>query len=298
MSVDSAVERALRLQVIDWVNQRAEENGGFLRREELLSFNVGGQKLPVIDYSRGIRNPADFASTLSIVSTANGPYDDLESDDGLIHYAYRAGDPDGSDNRKLRNAYVTRAPIIFFRKEVANVYTPVAPAFVVGDDPSARTFLIAFDEALTLIPDPASMSGIQKEYAVRLARQRLHQPAFRTRIMVAYSSRCAVCQLKYSALLDAAHILPDSDGRGVPTTDNGMALCKIHHVAYDRDMLGITPDYTVKVSPQVLQDSDGPMLTHGLQEMHDRKLVVPQRVADRPNRDYLAERFEGFARAS
>ena len=107
-----------------------------------------------------------------------------------------------------------------------------------------------------------------------------------------------MCELKYSALLDAAHILPDSDDRGVPTTDNGMALCKIHHVAYDRDMLGITADYIVKVSPQVLQDSDGPMLTHGLQEMHGRKLVVPQRVADRPNHDYLAERFEGFARAS
>lgn len=298
MSADSAVERALRLQVIDWVNRRAEENGGFLRRDELLNYTVGGQKLPVIDYSRGIRNPATFDSTLSIVSTANGPYDDLESSDGLLHYSYRAGDPDGSDNRKLRNAHVTRVPLILFRKEVANVYTPVAPAFVIGDDRAARTFLIAFDESLTLLPDPAAMSEVQKEYAMRLARQRLHQPAFRTRVMVAYTSRCAVCQLKYGALLDAAHILPDSDERGVPTTDNGMALCKIHHVAYDRNMLGITPDYVVKVSPQVLQDSDGPMLTHGLQEMHDRTLVVPNRAADQPNRNYLAERFDAFARAS
>ena len=107
-----------------------------------------------------------------------------------------------------------------------------------------------------------------------------------------------VCQLKYGALLDAAHILPDSDERGVPTTDNGMALCKIHHVAFDRNMLGITPDYVVTVSPWVLEDSDGPMLTHGLQEMHGRTLVVPKRAADQPNRAYLADRFEDFVRAS
>ena len=53
-----------------------------------------------------VPDPAGFSSTLSIVSAANGPYDDVESDDGLLHYAYRKGDPFTGDNRKLRAAIV------------------------------------------------------------------------------------------------------------------------------------------------------------------------------------------------
>jgi putative restriction endonuclease len=106
--VDTAVEAALRDQIIRWVRERAEANGGFLHREELLRFTVGNRRLPIIDYSRGIRNPAEFGSTLAIVSSAHGPYDDIESeDDGLLHYAYRDGDPFGGDNAKLRNAITT-----------------------------------------------------------------------------------------------------------------------------------------------------------------------------------------------
>ena len=91
--MDLAVESALRVAIMDWVRDRAEANGGFLHRHELLSFAIGGRDLPLIDFSRGIRNPVGFSSTLSIVSAANGPYDDVESDDGLLHYAYRKGDP-------------------------------------------------------------------------------------------------------------------------------------------------------------------------------------------------------------
>src|SRR6478609_525026 len=90
--MDSAVEAALRVRIIQWVQERAEANGGFLRRDELLDFHIDGEKLPVIDYSRGIRNPQAFSSTLSIVSAADRPYDDTESEDGLLHYAYRTGD--------------------------------------------------------------------------------------------------------------------------------------------------------------------------------------------------------------
>ena len=139
--MDTLVETALRLRIIEWVQRQAELNGGFLYRHELLSHRIDGMDLPVIDYSRGIRNPHNFASTLSIVASAGGPYDDAESDDGLLHYAYRDGDPWGGDNRKLRNAITTGQPLILFRKEVKNIYTPIAPVYVVDDIPeeSARS---------------------------------------------------------------------------------------------------------------------------------------------------------------
>jgi len=292
--VESEIEAALRKRIMDWVGDRAEANGGFLHREELLDFHIDGQKLPVIDYSRGIRNPSTFSSTLSIVSTADGPYDDTESDDGLLHYAYRKGDPWSGDNIKLRHAMTTGMPLILFRKEIANIYTPVFPVYVVDDEPERRQFLIALDEAFRFIHEPGHLTEPQREYAVRLAKQRLHQPAFRTRVLVAYETRCAICELKHGALLDAAHIVPDGHRLGAPTVNNGLSLCKIHHAAYDQNMLGVTPDFEVRIALDLLEEIDGPMLKHGLQEMHGRTLALPRRRLDHPDREHLAWRYERF----
>ncbi len=298
--MDPVSERALRELIIGWVLERAEANGGFLHREELLSFRHGGQRLPLIDFSRGIRNPAVLSATLSIVSSAHGPYDDVESEDGLLHYAYRSGDPEGGDNRKLREAMATGVPLLFFRKEQPNIYTPVAPVYVVEDYPEERAFVIAFDEAFRYFGDLRDLGEPQRAYARRLAKQRLHQPAFRTRVIHAYATRCAVCRLHHGSLLDAAHIVPDSrvgapDGLdGAPTVDNGLSLCKIHHSAYDQDMLGISPDYRVQIALDLLAETDGPMLRHGLQEMHGRSLHLPARRGDAPDRERLAWRFAQF----
>lgn len=295
--MDTAVESALRVQIMDWVRARAEANGGFLHRQELLSFRINGNDLPLIDFSRGIRNPAAFSSTLSIVAAANGPYDDVESDDGLLHYNYRKGDPCSGDNRKLRTAMETGQPLILFRKEVANYYTPVMPVYVVDDEPESRAFIIALDEAFRFMGDVRHLAEPQREYARRLAKQRLHQPAFRTRVLLAYNTQCSICRLQHGSLLDAAHIVPDSEAHGVPTTPNGLALCKIHHAAYDQNILGVTPDYRVQVRRDVLEEIDGPMLKHGIQEMHGRELTLPVRRGDRPDRELLAWRWEQFVGA-
>jgi len=65
--------------------------------------------------------------------------------------------------------------------------------------------------------------------------------------------------------------------RGVPTTPNGLALCKIHHAAYGQNTLGVSSDYKVSINREVLAEVDGPMLKHGLQEMHGRAITLPER---------------------
>lgn len=78
-----------------------------------------------------------------------------------------------------------------------------------------------------------------------------------------------------------------------------MSLCSIHRAAYDRDMLGVTPDYQVRIDAQLLAETDGPMLLHGLQEIHGRQITLPDRPADRPTREGLTwRRFEQFGAAS
>jgi putative restriction endonuclease len=135
-------------------------------------------------------------------------------------------------------------------------------------------------------------------YLVTETRRRLHQPLFASRVMLAYEVRCAVCALHHRELLDAAHIIADSDPDGWPVVSNALALCKIHHAAYDRNILGIRPDYVVEIHHRLLHELDGPMLRHGRQDHHDQRLMqLPRRRADHPDPDRLMARYAEFRAA-
>jgi putative restriction endonuclease len=120
---------------------------------------------------------------------------------------------------------------------------------------------------------------------------------FRPRVLRAYESRCALCRLGHPPLLDAAHILPDRHVRGEPVVPNGLAMCKIHHAAYDANILGARPDRVVEIRQDILIEVDGPMLRHGLQEMHGSVIALPRSRRDHPDPSRLEERYEQFRAA-
>lgn len=231
-------------------------------------------------------------ATLSVVSSPNGPSADREIEGGLFHYSYREGSING-DNANLRRAFELEVPIILLRKVRDGVYLPYAPVYVVADLVEQREFLLALDESVRFLglgrPDAP-----ERRYAERVVKQRLQQADFRGRVIAAYQTRCAICRLRHGELIDAAHIIADHDEGGLPAVSNGLALCKIHHAAFDMNMLGISPDYIVRVDRKLLEEVDGPMLRHGLQEMHGTSLTVPVRRQDRPDRDRLERRFTEF----
>jgi putative restriction endonuclease len=134
---------------------------------------------------------------------------------------------------------------------------------------------------------------LERRYAVRQTRVRLHQARFRGRVVPAYSSQCAICRVKELRLLDAAHIVGDVHELGEPTVSNGLSLCAIHHRAFDQNLVGVSSDYVVHVSRRLREDQDGPMLDL-LKGFHGMPLHVPKRTLDRPNRDYLDLRFGRF----
>jgi len=293
MALEPTEQALLRLDAFAELELLIDSRGGFATYRELLNFEVRGRRLPLIDSNRGIRNPTEFDSTLSVVSAVNGPYDDQMGPDGILRYAFRAGDPVGGDNRKLRKAMETRTPIILFEKPMPNIYVPIMPAFVIDEDADARFFLIAADEAVWRAYESVD-AEIDKRYVAQIVRRRVHQPVFRARVIIAYDRTCAVCRLAHPELLDAAHIIADSDAAGVAHITNGLALCKIHHAAYDNNLIGISPDYVVQVDRGLLLEVDGPMLKHGIQEMHGAKLTLPARKADWPSRESLDARFATF----
>jgi putative restriction endonuclease len=94
-------------------------------------------------------------------------------------------------------------------------------------------------------------------------------------------------------LLDAAHIVGDLETRGEAVVTNGLSLCSIHHRAFDQNLVGVSPDYGVRVSRRLLEDEDGPMLDV-LKGFHDTTIQLPHRRVWRPDRERLAERYERF----
>ncbi|MBU1251346.1 MAG: HNH endonuclease [Actinobacteria bacterium] len=296
--LSSEEQALLRLEIFHDLELFIESRGGFASRDELTTFTLrSGMRMPVIDRNKGIRNPAEFDATLSIVSASDkgryNVYDDaIDRERGLLFYSWAQGPLNAGDNRKLNVAFEQQAPIILFEKPLANVYVPVIGVRVIDVLPDQRQFVIDLDDSGVRA---SPTTTLDKRYVERLVRQRVHQPVFRARVLSAYGKRCAICTLKYAELLDAAHILPDSDERGLPVVTNGMAMCTIHHRAYDQNFLGVSPDYTVHINERLLADRDGPMLQYGLQAMDGKRLELPSRRDDAPDREFLAERYTVFS---
>jgi len=276
-------------------------------QEELLAFEFEGQGVSLLQHMRGIRVVSGLPSALTIRTTYRTdpkdlPYADEEGTDGYYRYKWQGTDPDAHDNVALRMAMVEGKPLAWFVGVAPGTFVPIFPVWLVGEEPNQRNFVLAFDaimrdefQPLTL-DHPVDLAA-RRQYAMATVRRRLHQPVFRRRVLVAYRSACALCNLRHENLLDAAHIKEDSDG-GQPIVPNGVAMCAIHHRAFDGDVIGIRPDYVIEVRQDVLEEADGPTLQFALQGVHATHLAVPKQRAARPDSDLLEERYERFKAAS
>jgi putative restriction endonuclease len=193
-----------------------------------------------------------------------------------------------------------RLPLIYFHGVDKGIYALFSHVFIVEELPSQLAFRIAVADTMadssTDIADQVAEEPV-RGYRARLVLQRLHQAWFSQRVLRAYRHSCSVCRLKHRELLDAAHIVPDADVRGMPSVTNGLALCKLHHAAFDSYIMGISPARIVEVRRDILDEEDGPMLLHGLQGVHRKPIDLPRQQADYPASEYLEIRYQEFRKA-
>lgn len=307
MAISSDLDHRVRMSAFRFLEDQTQLRGEVLPRDVLAEgFVFEGQRVPLIG-PQGIFKPAllpEMPLTITTVPVVEGkprPYDDVVGDEGLVRYRYRGTDAGHRDNVGLRLAMQRQAPLVYLYGVVPGRYMPSWPVYVVGDDPRSLCFTIAMDDrkiasaAHYAVSEPGD--DIRRSYVTRLTKQRMHQQEFRQRVLRAYREQCAICRLRHEELLDAAHILPDGHPRGEPVVPNGLALCKLHHAAFDRHLLGVRPDLTVELRPDVLHEPDGPMLKYGLQGFQDARLLLPRDPALRPNREFVEERYAIFRKA-
>lgn len=304
MTAGGVTEAEIRAAAFIWLQQVTLGGTVPVTREQLRDdFHVAGNRFPLVDAGRGIRRPRGWTSALSILTAApksgrSRPYDDDEGADGLHRYKLRRDQRGAAENEGLRAAMREQVALIWFYGLEPGVYQAIYPVFLTGEEPELDQFVMALTPDQRAIAPNSPVEATLRRYLVAETKRRLHQPVFASQVMLAYETRCAVCALNHRELLDAAHITPDSDPRGLPLVTNGLALCKIHHAAYDQNILGIRPDYVVEIHHRLLGELDGPMLRYGLQDHHSKRLMkLPGRRTDLPDPERLQDRYAQFRAA-
>jgi putative restriction endonuclease len=248
-------------------------------------------------FQRGIHRSAlqRGPAALTLFTSPNSPYaDEIDEETATIIYAYRSGAMSLADNRALDAAFEMRVPLIYFKGIEPGQYMVIAPVFVTARDRAAG--LVKLTQGvpfMDLSGDGLVSSEPARHEALREVVIRLQQQRFRREVLGAYRQRCTVFALKRRELVQAAHITEFADW-GIEDVTNGLALCAIHHLAYDRNLMGIDPGGVVHISSALQAQIDGPMLREGIQAFHGAPITQPPAREKRPDPARLAIRFERF----
>lgn len=148
------------------------------------------------------------------------------------------------------------------------------------------------------------MVSYERQTVIRSVQQRLRSSSFRQRVLKAYNFQCAFCGLQLD-LVQAAHILPVSHEAATDATHNGVAVCYLHHAAYDKALITFDDQYQTYVDDIELgylseiergagRESFERAL--GLGQAFRPSILLPQVVSDRPHREFvrLANQSRGW----
>ena len=299
--LEPSIDDTIRLVAFEWLREQTNIHGEVLPWTTLeRGFIFQGNQIHLAGQS-GIWKPKAMQFPLSIRTKYEGQYPDKINKNGLIEYMYRGNDPTFWDNVGLREAMKLKKPLVYLYGIAEGRYFVSFPAFIIRDNPSNLFFTIQIDEMESLIQqnvaEDSDATHYRRAYKTTTTNIRIHQTSFRERVLIAYQNQCSFCRLRHPELLDAAHIIGDKDDLGDPLVINGLSLCKIHHAAFDNNIIGVTPDYKLQVRSDILSEIDGPMLKYGLQSMDGNQLILPYHKRDYPDPERLETRYERFRKA-
>lgn len=266
-------------------------------------FQVEGQRILFATRAAGIFKPKELTdnAALSIKTVTpsrtgrSAPYDDGELENGMVSYQLQRNGEASVFNQHLLEACKRQVPLIYLRGLKDGLYEVFYPVFVEDCSFQSGFARVVFEQT----PPEAAHNRVAEvpvQYSYGMRKSRLHQRAFRQRVLAAYGLRCALTSLPLVDLLEAAHIVGDSEG-GLASVQNGIAMSTFHHTAYESNLMGIDPDGKIILSDQVRATRDGPMFSQGLLGIEGQSMRFPTYAGHRPNRDFLARKFEAFMKA-
>lgn len=120
----------------------------------------------------------------------------------------------------------------------------------------------------------------------RLVKTRVNQNFFRQTILSAYNSTCCITGLNISELLIASHIIPWSKKRESRLNPrNGLCLNALHDKVFDRGLMTVQPDYTIRISDKISREYKNESTEKWIGSFEGQKIILPERFV--PDTDFL-----------
>jgi putative restriction endonuclease len=133
------------------------------------------------------------------------------------------------------------------------------------------------------------IQDIDRKTTVISVSKKIRDVNFRKRVLTAYTFRCAVCGIQLK-LVEAAHIIPVYHENGTDETRNGLALCALHHKAYDQGLIIVGENYSVLTNQGHINELKKLNLDDGLANFTQALrpiILLPPSISDRPHTEYL-----------
>lgn len=123
-------------------------------------------------------------------------------------------------------------------------------------------------------------SDYSSENKISQTQVRIGQQFFRRAVINAYAGRCCITGLALPVLLVASHIVPWRSDKGNRLNPrNGLCLSTLHDKAFDKGLITIRPDYTIKISPSVHQLADNRFAIDWLIDLEGKKITLPEKFS-------------------
>lgn len=135
------------------------------------------------------------------------------------------------------------------------------------------------------------VSNKERRLAFRQILQRTRDASFSKRVLNAYGSKCAMCGIQLR-LVDAAHIVPVAIDGSTDETSNGIALCALHHRAFDNGFVSFNEKFRIQVSNQMLKNLKFENMDGGLNRFKGNlrsAILLPPEPSLRPKKKYIQQ---------
>lgn len=128
-----------------------------------------------------------------------------------------------------------------------------------------------------------------------IIKQRVNQSFFRASVISAYNFHCCISGITVTELLEACHIVDWSqDERNRTNPRNGLCMNSFFHKAYDKYLLGISPDLKIIVSEKLLSGSTDVSFSNYLNVINGKSILLPDRFL--PQKELLEIHYDMFVK--
>ena len=130
------------------------------------------------------------------------------------------------------------------------------------------------------------IKDLKGETAIRQVKTRVNQSVFRQMVLANYSVKCAITSIDIPELLLASHIMPwsiNEEHRLNP--ENGICLSALSDKAYDKGIIGITPNYEVIFSTSLKSKKETSFYKNNFAPIENLKISEPLKYL--PKKEFL-----------